>query len=350
MNFTDAIREAHHYQLVNDDKVYIIGLGVNYPNGADGTTKGLSALFPLRLIDVPVSELSFTGMAVGMASQGYKPIVHHGRIEFALLAFDQILTQASRWEYMFGGDYPCPISLRICIGRQWGNGPQHTANYHSIFMQSPGIDIFIPSTPKDAYKMLISNINSSNPSVILEHRWLYKTLQNFDIEECNKNIQEKIECATVYGEGNDFTILTYGDGLVESLKFLTFSNSNLKIKGNVVCLKYFPANNRFSQNLMQHLKKSKKIIAVDTAPYEGGILASFIGQLACLDNSIQFSKCAPNYHPCPTSPKLVGEYYPNINSIAKEIAGINDLEPISFDDLHLPPNFDYSTFNEINIF
>ena len=239
MNYTDAIREAHHYQLMNDDKVYIIGLGVNYPNGADGTTKGLSNLFPDKLIDVPVSELSFTGMAVGMASQGLKPVIHHGRIEFAMLAFDQILTQASRWNYMFGGDYKCPIFLRICVGRQWGNGPQHTANYHSIFMQSPGLDIFIPATPRDAYRSIIKSLSSTNPSIMLEHRWLYKSSEIFSIDECNQTNDENFETASIYGDGTDFTIITYGDGLIECLKFLQFCKKNTNINGRVICLKYF---------------------------------------------------------------------------------------------------------------
>jgi pyruvate dehydrogenase E1 component beta subunit len=358
MNYTDAIKEAHHYQLVNDDKVYIIGLGVNYPNGADGTTKGLASLFPERLLDVPVSELSFTGMAVGMASQGLKPVIHHGRIEFALLALDQILTQASRWNYMFGGNYNCPVFLRICIGRQWGNGPQHTANYHSIFMQSPGLDIFIPATPRDAYRSIIYSLCNKNPSVMLEHRWLYKTSESFSLDECNNNIDQKFETASIYGDGEDYTIITYGDGLIDSLNFLEFSNKNSKIKGKVICLKYFSADKRFSDNLLEELRKSRKIIAVDTAPFEGGILSSILGQFICETNinSINFTKCSPEFNPCPTSPKLVGEYYPNVKSIAKALSifGYNfeNIPELEFDEIHNAPNYEYN-FNEFvtkNIF
>jgi pyruvate/2-oxoglutarate/acetoin dehydrogenase E1 component len=358
MNYTDAIKEAHHYQLVNDEKVFIIGLGVNYPNGADGTTKGLSSIFPDKLIDVPVSELSFTGMAVGMASQGYRPVIHHGRIEFALLALDQILTQASRWNYMFGGEYNCPVFLRICIGRQWGNGPQHTANYHSIFMQSPGLDIFIPATPKDAYRIILRSLTNTNPSVMLEHRWLYKTSENFSLDECILNKDEKIEVASIYGEGEDFTIITYGDGLIDSLKFLEFTLKNSKIRGRVICIKYLSAYKRISDNLLVELQKSNKIIAVDTAPFEGGILSSILGQFICETNinSINFTKCSPEFNPCPTSPKLVGEYYPNVKSIAKALSifGYNfeNIPEFEFDEIHNAPNYEYN-FNEFvtkNIF
>lgn len=354
MNFVEALREGHLYQLQNNDLCYIIGLGVNYPNGADGSTKGLADIFPDRVLDVPASELSFTGMAVGMASQGLRPVVHHGRIEFAMLAFDQILTQASRWDYMFGGDYPCPIMLRICIGRQWGNGPQHTANYHSIFFQSPGLEIYIPATPEDAYRSLIHSTLIERPAVMLEHRWLYKTFQEFNtITEVNI---EKFETATIYEAGNDFTLLTYGDGLVECLKFIDFSRDNYGYNGKVICLKYFSATNRYSNELIQTVLSCDKLLAVDTAPFEGGILASFIGYAVTHNKhgKINFEKCSPAYHPCPTSPTLVGEYYPNINSIANALANFGFtygiLPELAFDDLHVLPSFDYTKYESVNIY
>ena len=152
INYTDAISKAHYQGLSQNKKSYIIGLGVNYQNGADGTTKGLAAYFPERVLDCPVSESAVTGMCVGMATMGFNTIVHHGRVEFALLAMDQILTQAAKWDYMFGGGYPCRFSARMNIGRQWGNGPQHTSSYNSLFANTPGISILWPSRPSEAYQ------------------------------------------------------------------------------------------------------------------------------------------------------------------------------------------------------
>ena len=149
INFVEAINLAHLHGLEKNKNSLILGLGVNYPNGADGTTKSLAAKYPSRVLDVPVSEAAFTGMSVGMATMGLNPIVHHGRIEFALLAMDSILTQASKWNFMFGGDYPCSLGLRINLGRQWGNGPQHTAAYTPLFINTPGIDVLWPSNPQE---------------------------------------------------------------------------------------------------------------------------------------------------------------------------------------------------------
>src|SRR5436190_350760 len=133
ISFTDAIREATLLAMQRDPAVHVMGLGTTYPGGADGTTGGLVQEFPTRVHDIPCSENAATGLCVGSAISGLRPIIHHGRVEFALYAADQIFTQAAKWNYMFGGDYPCPIVFRIAIGRQWGNGPQHTQVLHSMF-------------------------------------------------------------------------------------------------------------------------------------------------------------------------------------------------------------------------
>ena len=347
MNFVEAIRFAHHRILQNNPESLILGLGVNYPNGADGTTKGLSQEFPGRVLDTPTSELAVTGAAVGMASQGLRPIVHHGRVEFAMLAFDQILTQASRWNFMFGGSYDCPVVLRICIGRQWGNGPQHTANYHSIFMQSPGLDIYIPATPKDAYKALIASSHSQHPAVMLEHRWLYRTKEEFSMDE---SALSGFPFASVYGEGEDFTILTYADGLTDSLKAFEFCSA-AGVLGKVICFKFFSGQRRFPSKLRGLLGSLKNVLLVDSAPFEFGLLSGVLSHLKIaniLCDTHDIKVVCPPFQACPTSPKLVGEYYPNASKIVRTIKeyGFNlpEYPPHSFDQLHLAPEMDFTSF------
>src|ERR1043166_5856174 len=119
--------------MAEDPAIHIFGLGTRDANGADGTTAGLASEFPGRIHDTPCSEAAVTGMAVGAAISGLHPLVHHGRVEFALYALDAIVTQAAKWNAMFGGDYPCPIVFRIAVGRQWGNGPQHTQALHGLW-------------------------------------------------------------------------------------------------------------------------------------------------------------------------------------------------------------------------
>jgi pyruvate dehydrogenase E1 component beta subunit len=352
MNFTEAICVAHRQIMRNNPKSLILGMGANYmPNGIDGTTKGLCQEFPGRVWDVPASEVAVTGAAVGMASRGFRPIVHHGRVEFAMLAFDQIFTHASRWDFMFGGNYPCPLTLRICIGRQWGSGPQHTANYHSIFLQTPGLDVYIPATPQDAYRSLITSSKSEHPSVILEHRWLYKTKEDF-ITDCDN---DSFPCASVYGNGNDFVILTYAEGLIDALKALEFCSAK-GISGRVVCFKFFSGKDRFPETIKDVLSGTKNIIIYDSAPFEFGILSGIFSYLVSVDSweAKKVKIIAPEFRPCPASPKLAGIYYPNAKEISEAIKqlgyNLSEFPAYSFDELHFPPNFDFSSFEPKNIF
>ena len=127
MNFSEAINNSLLTILKKNKKNLLFGLEVT------NTGNVYNEKFPSQVFETPVSELSSAGLALGLSLRGFRPQVVFGRVEFAMLAFDQIFTQAGRMEYTFGGNIKCPVNFRIQVGRQWGNGPQHTANYHSIF-------------------------------------------------------------------------------------------------------------------------------------------------------------------------------------------------------------------------
>ena len=342
MIFGKAIDDAILSNLTEDKKFVLMGLVVSYSN------KSFFSKFPERVLETPVSELSFSGMAVGLASQGFKPMVDHGRVEFSILALDQILTQASRWNFMFGGDYFCPASFKICIGRQWGNGPQHTGTYHSIFLQSLGMDIFIPSTPLEAYLHIKYTLKNMNPSVILEHRWLYLNDQNFKIH----NNLNKIHHATyVKDNKSNILIVTYGDGFVESLKAKKIlKNENIDV--SVISLSYFPKDKRISESIIKEISKFEKIYYVDTSPFDFGLLSSFSG-IKNLNKDFSIIqkeyKISPPFYPCPTSPMLTGQYYPNGNIIAEKII-FNEknkkirIKPLSFYETHTVTKVDLNDY------
>ena len=215
ISYTEALKEAACQALAEDASVFIVGLGVSYPNGADGTTAGLKDLYPNRVLDVPVSEDAFTGMAVGAAIHGMRPIVHHGRVEFALFAADQIFTQAAKWNYMFGGASSVPIVFRINVGRQWGNGPQHTQALYGLFGCSLGLKVVIPSSPFMAKGLLSAAILDNNPVVLLEPRWLFKTTEHVPMK-----ISLSLDKARIKSQGNDITVVAYGDGFQAALEAL----------------------------------------------------------------------------------------------------------------------------------
>lgn len=341
VNFVQAINNGHKYGLDANRNSYIIGLGVNYPNGADGTTKELSSLYPNNVLDVPVSEASFTGMCVGMGTMGLNPIVHHGRVEFALLAMDQILTQAAKWDYMFGGDYPCQFSARLNIGRQWGNGPQHTSSYNSLFVNTPGLNILWPSRPNEAYNFTKYLHFAKSPTLMMEHRYLFQTedvlIESFE----NNNI---IQTAAIYGEKSDVVLLTYGDGLVESLKV---KNEVKDLNIQVVCLTAFVNDRKIDNKILEIINKCNNLVCIDTSNYEYGLMQGYVGNLATkVDLKDKIKIFSPPFTPCATSPKLVKQYYPFSPEIISYLNSENLTNTIaneySFDDINLPAKFDFS--------
>ena len=129
MIFSDAINDAIRLSMIKDSKVLCYGLGVTDPKNVFGTTANLENEFGGdRVFDIPCSENAITGIAVGAALGGYKSILTHQRLDFALLSIDQIVNSAAKWHYMFGSQNNVPITIRMILGRGWGQGPTHSQN------------------------------------------------------------------------------------------------------------------------------------------------------------------------------------------------------------------------------
>src|SRR5688572_13044137 len=126
-----------------------------------------------RVIDTPVSELGCTGAALGAALCGYRPIVIHPRVDFMLLATDQIVTQAAKWRSMFGGQVSAPVTIRGIINRGGEQGAQHSQALHSWFAHIPGLRVVMPATARDARDLLIASVLCDDPVLYLDDRWLY---------------------------------------------------------------------------------------------------------------------------------------------------------------------------------
>ena len=171
LSFVDAVREATEQEMARDERVIVMGLGVDDFKGINGTTKGLVELFgPERVFDTPLAEDGMTGVAIGAAMSGLRPIHVHIRMDFLLLAMNQLINIAAKSRYMFGGQVHVPLVVRALIGRSWGQGAQHSQALHSFFMHVPGLKVLAPSTPYDAKGALIAAIRDDNPVLFLEHR------------------------------------------------------------------------------------------------------------------------------------------------------------------------------------
>jgi pyruvate dehydrogenase E1 component beta subunit len=336
INFAQAFIFGLHKFLSSSKKNMLFGLEVTN----EGV--GLKEKFTNQVYETPVSELSSTGLCVGLATKGFRPHIVFGRVEFAMLAFDQIFTQAGRWEYSFGGNYNCPITFRIQVGRQWGNGPQHTCNYHSIFAQSYGIDLSIPSTPQEAYDATIRSIKINKPLIILEHRHLALVKQDINFKKKNEDINFK-----VYGSSKRSKILvvTYADTLIDALKAKKYLRK-VGIYITIINFSYFDSSERVNKKAINFAKKFKKIIFFDSAPFNFGILSGIMS-IFSLNFKSDFYALSPKNIPAPAATYLLKDYYKNhldLINFCYKILGFKKkpLKEISFNEAILMPilNFD----------
>jgi pyruvate/2-oxoglutarate/acetoin dehydrogenase E1 component len=176
LSYAGAIREAHAQLLAGDPRVFVIGQGLWSPWYAGSSLEDLDTEFSrARLVDTPVSENATTGLAVGAALSGMRPIVFHPRMDFMLLAADPIVNQAANWSYLFAGQVCVPLVVRAVINRGGEQGAQHSQALHAMFMHVPGLKVVMPATPYDAKGLLIAAVEDPNPVLYLDDRWLYET-------------------------------------------------------------------------------------------------------------------------------------------------------------------------------
>jgi acetoin:2,6-dichlorophenolindophenol oxidoreductase subunit beta len=175
VSYVSAVREALDYALREDPRVFVMGQGVDDPSAMFGTTRGLAEQFGhSRVFDTPVSEESMTGIAAGAAMNGMRPVYMHNRPDFILLAFNQLVTHASKIHFMDAGQTSVPMVIWAAIGRGWGSGAQHSQAIQGLLLGVPGLKIVMPSTPYDAKGLLLAAIADNNPVLVFEHRWLMK--------------------------------------------------------------------------------------------------------------------------------------------------------------------------------
>ena len=215
LSYAAAIREALELALTNDERVFVMGQGVDDPVGMFGITVDLHKKYGQeRVFDTPLSENALTGVAIGAALAGMRPVYMHNRPDFLLLAMDQIVNHAAKWNYMFGGcNQGVPLVIWACVGRGWGGAAQHTQTLQGLFMHIPGLRLVMPTTPYDAKGLLITSIADNNPVIILEHRWLFK--QSGRVPEGLYSIP--FGHGVVRRPGKDITIVAISYMVVEAL-------------------------------------------------------------------------------------------------------------------------------------
>lgn len=157
-----------------DDKVFCYGVGVSDQVGIFGTTLGLAEAFgEQRCFDTPISEDALSGFGLGAAIKGLRPVNIHIRVDFLLLCMNQLINHISSYRFGSQGQTDVPLTFRAVVGRGWGQGYQHSKSLHSLFAHIPGLEVYAPVTVSEAYHLTKMAILSDNPTVVIEHRWLY---------------------------------------------------------------------------------------------------------------------------------------------------------------------------------
>lgn len=174
ISYAEAIKEATSQLMEQDRSVYLMGEGVDDFRGLWGTTDGLVHRFgPERVVDIPLSENGMTGIALGTAAMGYRPIFTHQRIDFMLMGMDSLCNHAAKYHQMTGLAQKAPLTVRAIIGKGWGQSFQHAQSYYPIFAHFPGIKVVAPVTPYEAKGLLAAAVLDDDPVVVLEPRALY---------------------------------------------------------------------------------------------------------------------------------------------------------------------------------
>ncbi len=310
--FSEAINKALHDSMQASESVICYGLGADDPKRIFNTMVGLKETFGDRVFDTPTSENAMTGIGIGAALTGLRPVMTHQRVDFFLLAFDQLVNNAAKWHYMFDGQASVPITIRLIIGRGWGQGPTHAQNLHSIFAHIPGLKVVMPTTPNDAYHMLRQSIDDDNPVVFLEHRWLHNQIGEIDFAD-----PPGFAKAGLLQAGEDITLVSMSYLTVESLR----AAEALKQRGisaEVIDLRSIqPLDIAAIRNSVE---KTGRLMVLDSGAESGSFAGEIISRIteSCFDSL----HCPPKRMalpdiPEPTSYALTKHFYYGAKEIAE---------------------------------
>lgn len=314
ISYPEAIREATELEMARDHSVIVLGQGVDDPKAILGTTKGLLEKFGhKRVFDTPLSEDGMTGMAVGAALAGLRPIHTHIRMDFVLLAMNQIINMAAKMRYMFGGEVCVPLVIRSLIGKSWGQGAQHSQSIYPLFMNIPGLKIVAPSTPYDAKGCLIQSIRDDNPVLFIEHRLLYYQRGYVPTESYTVPFGK----ARILAEGKDITLVGISQMAIECLRARQYLQE-IGIEAEVIdSVSLSPLD---MNTIGSSAAKTKRLIVVDNAWMPCGAGAEIITQLIekNLHKDMEIYRIGFAFVPCPTTPALEQHFYPNAKNIASK--------------------------------
>lgn len=319
IDIREALRQAMDEELARDPSVFLMGEEVAQYNGAYKISKGLWEKYgDKRVIDTPISEAGFSGIGIGAALTGLRPIIEFMSFNFSLVAFDQIVNNALKMHYMSGGRFRCPIVFRGPNGAAASVSCQHSLNVEPLYAHLPGCIVLSPSTPYDAKGLLKSAIRNDNPILFLENELMYGIKGQVPTDDYTVPIGK----AHIAREGSDVTLISYSRMMVfchEVCDILQKRNISVELI-DLRTIKPLDMG-----TIAQSVRKTNRVVTVEEGHIYAGVCSELIARIQthCFDYlDAPVGRVCQKETPLPYSPVMEKESMPNTNSILKEVENV----------------------------
>lgn len=323
LTYLEAIREALQQKMREDNSVYLIGEDIAEYGGAFGVTVGMLEEFGReRVRNTPISEEAIIGVATGSAITGMRPVAEIMFSDFMTIAMDQIVNQAAKIRYMFGGKASVPMVIRTAGGGGTGAAAQHSQSLEALVAHIPGLKVVMPSCPYDAKGLLISSINDNNPVIFIEHKLLYKN------KNCIQHVPEEMyEIPLGKGDikkgGTDITVAATSFMVQKSLQAASELSEEKSIECEVIDIRTLrPLDINI---ILDSVRKTGRLLCIEEAPVFGGFMGEVAAQISekgfdWLDAPV--TRVAGRNCPVPYSLVLEKEMIPDVERIKKAILNL----------------------------
>jgi len=315
MNIIQAVNDALRIEMRRDPRVVVLGEDVGKFGGVFRATQGLFDEFgPGRVMDTPLSETGIIGAAVGMAVYGLRPVPEIQFSDFIFPAFDQIVSEAAKFRYRSGGQYPCPLTIRTPFGGGIRGGHYHSQSPEAYFVHTPGLKVVIPSNPHDAKGLLLSSIRDEDPVIFMEPKRIYREARG---EVSEEDFTIPLGKANVVRQGTSVTVLAYGAMVSTALKAAEQAAAD-GIDAEVIDLRtLLPLD---VDTVIASVKKTHRAVVVHEAPRTcgyGAELVALIQERALLDLEAPIARVTGLDTPFPYT--LEHEYLPDAPRVGEAL-------------------------------
>ena len=317
ITYAQAINDAISEEMRKDETVFMMGEDIGLYCGAFGVSKGMIQEFgEERIMDTPIAEQAYVGAAVGAAMTGLRPVVELMFSDFMCVCFDELVNEAAKLRFMFGGKVKVPMVMRAAAGAGTGAAAQHSQSLEACLAHFPGLKVVIPSTPYDAKGLLKTAIRDDNTVMFLEQKKLYRTKGEVPEEEYSI----PLGVADIKKAGSDCTIVTYGRMVQVSLEAAAVLEKE-NIHAEVIDIRsLLPLD---TGTIIESVKKTKHVLIVHEAVQFGGFGGEISGQIA--DSEAFYYLDAPikrlgaKSTPIPFNPTLEADTFPTVDKVVNAV-------------------------------